>query len=456
MKKILLIVLAFTALVACKKNEPEQSTDSQEQVTPVTPMDTTFVRKHLLEEYTGQDCGYCPYGMDSVLEFVNNHPNLVVVLHHAGYMPDHFTIAGSQTLVSAFQVSGAPYADIDRTPVYIPEEGEYQLIFHPAYLPGLDFTLENTTYASVDITSTYEAASRQLSVNVSGLIAKADAPALKLTVLVKESGMIDYQADFIETYNGWTEFRHVKAIRTFLTAPLGDDLAVTDNHYSVNLSASIDTKWVPENSTVVAYLTTEDNKVIQVEQAPVITGTQGGENLEHEGLKATPLPDNYPEPQDGKGPQEAFGMDTILMTTATAQPMTELVGSSRLWQLTALNASIIAKVNDTRCLPYASILVLTPATATELAEGTYPINLSLNANTVVASEVNERNGDISGSVMSAVSATLFKHDKISAITTWLMTDGELKITADGWILSTRTAANKPLILKGSTINYSEQ
>ena len=38
---------------------------------------TSFPRKHLIEHFTGEACGYCPYGMESIEEYVTNHPNCV-------------------------------------------------------------------------------------------------------------------------------------------------------------------------------------------------------------------------------------------------------------------------------------------------------------------------------------------------------------------------------------------
>ncbi|MBQ1874419.1 MAG: hypothetical protein II144_01850, partial [Paludibacteraceae bacterium] len=74
----------------------------------------SFPRKHLIEEFTGQSCGYCPYGMDCVHDFMANDTNYILVLHHYGFAADHFSVAGSKTITSALKVSGAPNITIDR------------------------------------------------------------------------------------------------------------------------------------------------------------------------------------------------------------------------------------------------------------------------------------------------------------------------------------------------------
>ena len=81
----LVLSLAFTA---CKKNDPKQEpTDPTPQVNPAdttqpTPPDTipaSFPKKHLIEEFTGQTCGYCPEGMNSISDFIKADRHAVIV-----------------------------------------------------------------------------------------------------------------------------------------------------------------------------------------------------------------------------------------------------------------------------------------------------------------------------------------------------------------------------------------
>lgn len=118
----------------------------------------------------------------------------------------------------------------------------------------------------------------------SGLISEPWAEDLHLTVLVKESGMIDYQQDYYETKNGWKEFCHTNAVRAFLTDPKGDEMDVRERRYKEKYTIELDESWVPENCMVVAFITEGFQPVVQVEQAPVIAGTSGGADIEHGGI----------------------------------------------------------------------------------------------------------------------------------------------------------------------------
>ena len=74
---------------------------------------------------------------------------------------------------------------------------------------------------------------------MSGLVGRDDIGSLQLTVLVKESGMIDTQADYNNTFEGWQEFRHTNAVRAFMTAAKGDAIEVNNQHYSAEYT------WMP-------------------------------------------------------------------------------------------------------------------------------------------------------------------------------------------------------------------
>lgn len=291
-----LALMAITALafVACQpKNVPVPPTpdpDPADTITPeppdtITPepVDTIpayFPKKHLIEEFTSQSCGYCPGGMDAVHEFTSaDSSNWIVVLHHDGYAKDNFTVAGSSEIVRTLGVNGAPSITVDRKRTRT-QEGN-TLIFHPGYLPTVDRSkFDSTTYASVNIANTYDAASRELKIQVSGAICDTLPRTLNLTVLVKESGMISWQYDYDHNIN-WQNFRHCNAVRVFATGAKGELMNISDQRYSLDYTLTLDEAWNPDNCSVVAFITESFRPVVQVAQEPVVAGTQGGNDIIH-------------------------------------------------------------------------------------------------------------------------------------------------------------------------------
>lgn len=273
------IVVAFAALCL---------TACQDQNAPA-PIQDSYPKKHLIEEFTSQGCGYCPYGMDFVHDFMADDENWILVLHHAGYSPDNFTVKGSTTVAGQLGVNGAPNITINREATTITtEEGTSQaIVFHPAYLQVIKKSqFASTTYASIRINNSYNASSRELTIRVSGALASENYPEeLSLNVFVKESGMIAMQQDYINTKNGWMQFRHTNAVRAFLTDARGDLVNVYKQRYEEEYTITLPDSWVAENCMVVAFLTDDFNPVVQAEQQPVVNGTKGGADIVYGGIK---------------------------------------------------------------------------------------------------------------------------------------------------------------------------
>ena len=449
MKKILFSTLYLVTLLffaACEPNTPDKETPQEETIP------TSFPKKHLIEEFTGQGCGYCPYGMDCIHEFVGNDTNYVLVLHHYGYSPDHFSVKGSNTITSALKVSGAPNVTVNRAATqYKDENGRSQsaVVFHPAYfLTTQASQFEKETYASILINNEYDPATRELTVRLSGRILKEDHPELKLTVLVKESGMIDTQADYYKTFEGWKEFRHTNAVRAFLSAAKGDDMLIIDGKYSDIFTLTLDEKWVPENCMVVAFISEAFQPIVQAEQKPVVSGTQGGADILHGGITPVSVPDYYPEPDAVSGPGDLSGNKHETLTTTQAYSKAE--GDLRLWTLMTYDATANITVSGAACVPFAYIYLVTSASETTIPAGTYPINVSGEAGTVFAGYRDNEQQLIDGSIFYFTDKEYFNEGYLNPAAQWLITSGSMTVTEQGWSLSGQARNGASIHLEGTT------
>ena len=185
------------------------------------PRPTSFVRKHLIEEFTGQGCGWCPGGMDNVHEFMGVDPNWILVMHHT--YTDNLTVSNSNVIAQKLGVGGAPYVTLDRARTNYGEGSA--IVFHPGYLPYTDKAqFDTTTYASIELENRYDSLTRELKVKVSGLVLDTTKKNLKLTVIVKESGVIAMQYDFVN--GNWPKFCHTNLVRVFLTSANGKTFAL--------------------------------------------------------------------------------------------------------------------------------------------------------------------------------------------------------------------------------------
>ena len=437
MKKINLFAIIGIALLAFTACDSE----------PSGPIPESFPKKHLIEEFTGQDCGYCPYGMNCVHDYVNGDDSWIVILHHDGYQKDHFTVTGSSTITNALGVSGAPSIAIDRNKTSFGAGKD--IVFHPAYLENTAKSqFATTTYASVEISNSYDAASRKLTVKVSGALAKDDYPNLKLTVLLKESGMIDYQSDYYYTYEGWQEFRHCNAVRAFMSDAKGDDIVVKKNRYTATYNLTLKDAWVPENCMVVAFLSEAFKPVVQAEQEPVVAGSKGGEDIKHGGVTAVPVPDYYPEPSATNGPVDYSGQAIDTLTVTQAQYATSQ--GVNYWQIQGKNTGKIIKIGSTKCIPFAKIFLFTETGQTTIPTGTYPINNTKQPGTVYAGIRDDAQVLIEGSQFYYISKAYYTQGYIVPAAQWLIVDGSMTITDEGWELTGHARNGADIHLIGST------
>lgn len=446
----LALSFAFLALTACEpKDEPKP------EVIP-----DSFPKKHLIEEFTGQTCGYCPYGMNSIRDFIENDTNFILVLHHYGFSQDHFTITGSKTITNALKVSSAPNMTVNRAKTSYTEGGikRSAVVFHPGYLPSVDKSqFEQTTYASVNIQNTYNPSSRELKIKVSGALCKQDYPSLNLTVMVKESGMIDSQADYYYSFEGWKEFRHTNAVRAILTNAKGDELLVdSTRHYKEEYTLTLKDAWVPENCMVVAFLSEEFQPVVQAAQKPVVEGTKGGADIPHGGITPVPVPDYYPEPDATSSPQDFSKRerDTLAVSYAYSEsyPSDGLV----FWTIQAYNTSYSVSVAKTPCIPLVQLYLVMPyEDKPALPTGTFQINASEEPNTVIAGIRDDEEAQIYGSQFYFTDQSYFAKGYLNPKAQWLINSGSMIINKEGWTIDGKTYNGSEIHLSGAPLTIPQ-
>ena len=282
MKKIFtVLVLLCATLVASAQEVP-----------------SSFPRKYLMEHFTGDQCGYCPYGMYSMVEYSQNCSTPCIwVSHHYGVNNDEYTIPESAKIASTCGAKGAPQMAMNRTKVM-----GTTIAFHPGYLveDGMAETIANkcdtVAEASVVIDHTYNTETRELNVTVSGQVANTTTTEYLLTVLIKENGLIGKQADYYWSWktSGYKEFMHPCVARDLLTvSQLGDTVKVENQAYSMTFTYTVSEKWVAENCNVVAYITPLAKKpVINAEETALVAGTTGGAEYLPFGITETQAPTN--------------------------------------------------------------------------------------------------------------------------------------------------------------------
>lgn len=232
----------------------------------------------LVEQFTGQDCPNCPGGakvMTAAIAGLEDPSKVVWVAHHTYYV-DQFSLDQSADIAEILGANFAPACNIDRMPVeYAP--GTAELIWHPGYATTdlLEELLKAPGLATIELNRTYNADTRELTVEVKGNSLMEEA---YLTVILTQSGMKARQSGVSGTYE------HNNAPRAFLSASKGDVLTLDNGNYTKTYTYTIPEKvgtfdCVLEDMEVVAFVhgnisNSAYRLVYNTIQVPVVEGQQ--------------------------------------------------------------------------------------------------------------------------------------------------------------------------------------
>lgn len=263
-----------------------------------------FPKHHLLEHFTSEFCGNCPWGYDSIYQFTESNPSVIWVSHHNGFKNDEYTIKESADIVKINGVTGAPTCAINRTETFAPNS-----------LSSKAAELSKTTFASVNIVEhSFDAATRALTLTVNGDVRNSSYSYVKLSICLTESGMMGKQTDYSKSDEQWEQYRHVHVPRVFLTAALGEKLTLAEGKYTKTLTTTLPEAWNVDNMSIVAYITgANDKPVLNAATTPIIKGTNGADHSKPEGLDNTSTGINSISSDADPAPRKCLHGSTLLL-----------------------------------------------------------------------------------------------------------------------------------------------
>lgn len=392
MKKILTSLLLFTAVMMSAQDVP-----------------ASFPRKFLIEQISGDWCQYCPGGMYAIAKHIEaaSTPYIWLCCHSAD---EYATNKGNQ-VISFANPNGVPAMMLNRTKQ---SQGE---TFHPGYLPSMNIKDATTAEASVVIAHTYNAETRQLDVTVSGQVANAEVTEYLLSVVIKESGMVGSQSEsqgYSWKGKGWMEFVHPRVVRNYVSAALGDKVAVENQAYSKSYTFTLDEDWVAENCCVVAYITPTSKKpIINAEQAPVVAGTMGGEQYQPMAVAENSAPNN----------NEQLTFDSVAVSKPSDDKLLVTLFSSK-----AIRSSVWGAMKQILTLEFNT-------TANTLPTDTLDIQAGDTENTFTAGYYIPESATFGGSYLQYVDSKELAKGNIKVYHTWRLNTGKLAVSNTGDLLT---------------------
>lgn len=255
---------------------------------------------NLVEEHTSTMCGYCPLGHQLMEKLQKSRDDVAVVaIHNSGMGSDPFVTDESDEIASVFMGSGIPSATFNR--FYSADDGSvsvgvgYDSSYHDAVISEIINPLlaqSNTipTFASVNITPSYDESTRQLNITVSG----EAVPDFKtfvgddaaLTVYLLEDSIVARQLSYIPYSHYENDYVHNHVLRDVVSENVfGDAINWTDGtHYSNEYTVTLNDSWKADKMSVVAFIArpVKNNSYVDdlwINNANVVSLTNGSTGI---------------------------------------------------------------------------------------------------------------------------------------------------------------------------------
>ncbi len=242
------------------------------------------LKKILLEEYTGHECGNCPRGAEiahGLKETYGDH--LIVVAIHAGSFaevsedyPEDFQTETGNKLDASYKVSekGLPAGLINRTPY----DGS-EVLGKELWLAAFEKQLAESPVIDIKMTNKYNPETRKVTIDLANTFISGLSQDLNITLWLTEDSIIAPQKDYEKGDAGnhriIKDYAHRHMLRETITQGLwGEKLASNVKANDVinkKFTFEIGKDYNAEHCEIIAFISdAKTNYIIQAESEPVI------------------------------------------------------------------------------------------------------------------------------------------------------------------------------------------
>lgn len=255
-------------------------------------MATSFIsfgqaqRNVVIEEFTGDWCGYCPDGLTILQGIETANPGRIVPIgmHHS----DQWDFAYTTFMDDSLQVAGYPRAAIDR----VNYSGGNAFVMSRSYWNGaVAARINQTSTCWVGISNNYNSTTRVVNITVYSHFAGAEAGDMRITCLLTENDISSSQTNYYNTTTGSPWYGLGDPIPGYLQKNVCRTLLSTDNFgdggiipssvsagsvYSKTYSYTLPSTWVAANVKVVAFVNkyAEVSNAFDILNSPILNGAE--------------------------------------------------------------------------------------------------------------------------------------------------------------------------------------
>jgi hypothetical protein len=222
-----------------------------------------YIRKYVFEEFSTEACPNCPPVATTIHNLKVADPNLIVMVQHAGYNTDKFTIQENKDMLVLYNSGGATYAPagmIDRYYLGATDFDNYDGVDKgPVLFPSGTIAkkmidkrkqVSPTSDVSVNITGSYNASTKQITAIVSGNFS-ANFTNVGVSLWIVEDNIAS-----TTQASGGSSWVHHDVVRDAISNQWGDPLTGTTSGgaYTKTYTYTVPSTWVVANLNLVAFV----------------------------------------------------------------------------------------------------------------------------------------------------------------------------------------------------------
>ena len=210
----------------------------------------------LVEQFTSTGCTYCPQGSANVQALCDLRGDIAwVSIHENMGNQDPFRTSQTDSITDLQGIDGFPEGTFDRTVGLENNNHAYAVLtaLSPSTMSSfLDHIAETPSWATVNINSTFDEASREAVITIDGELVPTYEDMMgtdsKLTVYITEDGLVAPQV------SGGNDYVHNNVLRQALVSVKGVDLKKNGNTYKNEFTVTIPAEWNADNLNIVAFV----------------------------------------------------------------------------------------------------------------------------------------------------------------------------------------------------------
>jgi len=288
LKAITSLLIALALILGCDVIEPPYTiTDNEADTTrfpvPEFPEKTEYVKKVLLEDFTGHKCGNCPRASEEVirLEQIYHDQLIPLALHvtdyfagadETGYFTNDYRTPTGDDLDYYFgiEAAGLPRGIVNRA-----EYNTHTILVYSDWEGAIETQLSTDPLIDLQIITQYDADSNDFAAHIQIHLLQDFQNTLNLSAFIVEDSIVSAQKDYNEDPTVIENYTHRHMLRASLNGTWGDPLfegsAANGQVIIKSFSAALNMEYNPLNCSIVAFVYDAGTlEVLQAEEVKII------------------------------------------------------------------------------------------------------------------------------------------------------------------------------------------